>query len=203
MKFFDLHCDTIGECYLQKQPLYRNHLHLDLSRGAEFSAWTQCFAIWIPDEIRGQQALDYFKAVHQTYERECTQNKMLVTPCIENDDFVRAERLGACGAVLTVEGGAVLGGNLENISYLASCGVRKLTLTWNGTCEFGDGAMVTHPKGLTKFGRQAIPKLEQHRIVVDISHASEPLFYDVAEIANRPLVASHSNAKAVCNHPRK
>lgn len=90
MKFFDLHCDTIGECYLQKQPLYRNHLHLDLSRGAEFSAWTQCFAIWIPDEIRGQQALDYFKAVHQTYERECTQNKMLVTPCIENDDFVRA-----------------------------------------------------------------------------------------------------------------
>lgn len=45
MKYFDLHCDTIGECHLQKQPLYRNHLHLDLSRGAEFSAWTQCFAI--------------------------------------------------------------------------------------------------------------------------------------------------------------
>lgn len=77
-----------------------------------------------------------------------------------------------------------------------------LTLTWNGTCEFGDGAMVTHPKGLTEFGRKAIPKLEQHRIVVDISHASEPLFYDVAEIASKPLVASHSNAKAVCNHPR-
>ena len=77
-----------------------------------------------------------------------------------------------------------------------------LTLTWNGTCEFGDGAMVTHPKGLTEFGRKAIPKLEQHRIVVDISHASEPLFYDVAEIASKPLVASHSNAKAVCKHPR-
>ena len=79
MKYFDLHCDTIGECHLQKQPLYRNHLHLDLSRGAEFSAWTQCFAIWIPDEMRGQQALDYFKAVHQTYVRECAQNKTLVT----------------------------------------------------------------------------------------------------------------------------
>ena len=77
-----------------------------------------------------------------------------------------------------------------------------LTLTWNGTCEFGDGAMVTHPKGLTKFGRKAIPKLEQQRIVVDISHASEPLFYDAAEIASKPLVASHSNARAVCNHPR-
>ena len=117
-----------------------------------------------------------FKAVHQTYVRECAQNKTLVTPCIENSDFVRAERFGTCGTVLTVEGGAVLGGNLENIPYLASCGVRMLTLTWNGTCEFGDGAMVTHPKGLTKFGRKAIPKLEQQRIVVDISHASEPLF---------------------------
>lgn len=175
---------------------------MDLSRGAGFSAWTQCFAIWIPDEIRGLQALDYFKAVYQTYVRECTKNKMLVTPCVENSDFVRAEQLETCGAVLTVEGGAVLGGSPENISYLASCGVRMLTLTWNGTCEFGDGAMVTHPKGLTEFGRKAIPKLEQHRIAIDISHASEPLFYDVAEIASKPLVASHSNAKAICNHPR-
>ena len=116
---------------------------MDLSRGAGFSAWTQCFAIWIPDEIRGLQALDYFKAVYQTYVRECTKNKMLVTPCVENSDFVRAEQLETCGAVLTVEGGAVLGGSPENISYLASCGVRMLTLTWNGTCEFGDGAMVT------------------------------------------------------------
>lgn len=77
-----------------------------------------------------------------------------------------------------------------------------LTLTWNGTCELGDGAMVIHPKGLTEFGRQAIPKLEQYRIAIDISHASEPLFYDVAEIASKPLAASHSNAKAICNHPR-
>ncbi len=52
----------------------------------------------------------FLKAVHQTYVRECAQNKTLVTPCIENSDFVRAERLGTCGTVLTVEGGAVLGG---------------------------------------------------------------------------------------------
>ena len=84
-----------------------------------------------------------------------------------------------------MEGGAVLGGNLDNIPYLASCGVRMLTLTWNGTCEFGDGAMVTHPKGLTKFGRKAIPKLEQHRIVVDISHASEPVSYTHLDVYKR------------------
>ena len=202
MKYFDLHCDTIGECHLQKHSLYRNHFACGpVTRSWVFGLDTMlCYLI--PDEIRGLQALDYFKAVYQTYVRECTKNKMLVTPCVENSDFVRAEQLETCGAVLTVEGGSGIRDKQSGeYFYLASCGVRMLTLTWNGTCEFGDGAMVTHPKGLTEFGRKAIPKLEQHRIAIDISHASEPLFYDVAEIASKPLVASHSNAKAICNHP--
>ena len=71
----------------------------------------------------------------------------MMIQCIKQDDFIEAERSGKCGAVLTVEGGAVLAGDLVSIPYLADCGVRMLTLTWNGTCEFGDGAMVENPKG--------------------------------------------------------
>ncbi len=202
MKFFDLHCDTIGECCAQGQSLYRNHLHLDLCRGEDFSAWTQCFAVWIPDTLRGRQALGYFQKVYQTYLTECEINKSRLTLCRAKEDFLQAESAGTCAAVLTVEGGAVLAGDLANIPYLASCGVRMLTLTWNGTCELGDGAMTAHPQGLTAFGKQAVPLLEQHGIAVDISHGSEPLFYNAAAIAKKPLVASHSNAKAVCGHPR-
>ncbi len=202
MKLFDLHCDTIGECYLQKQELFENRLHLDLKRGAGFSAWSQCFAIWIPDELRGQAALDYFKAVSQTYMAESEKNKLRLSRCLQSGDITEAEQAGKCAALLTVEGGGILAGNLNNIPFLQSCGVRMLTLTWNGSCEIGDGAMVEHPKGLTAFGRQAIPALEAHGIVIDVSHASEPLFYDVAEIAQKPLIASHSNAKGVCGHPR-
>lgn len=202
MRYFDLHCDTISECYLQKQPLYRNNLHLSLSQGKIFSAWIQCFAVWIPDQLRGKEAMCYFKNVYQTFLREYNANDAIMMRCIKNEDFIEAEQNGKCGAVLTIEGGAVLAGDLANIPYLSSCGVRMLTLTWNGTCEFGDGAMVENPKGLTAFGKAAIPELEKHNIVVDISHASEPLFYDVAAIAKKPLVASHSNAKRECNHPR-
>ena len=77
-----------------------------------------------------------------------------------------------------------------------------MTLTWNGSCEIGDGALVKHPSGLTEFGRQVVRNMEEYKMAVDISHASDPLFYEVAEMATRPLVASHSNSRAVCSHPR-
>lgn len=202
MRYFDLHCDTISECYLQKQSLYSNNLHVSLERAMKFSSCTQCFAVWIPDQIRGKQALDFFRKVYEFFLHECAANQNTVMRCIRSSDFQQAERGIRLGAVLTVEGGAVLAGELANVQYLASCGVRMLTLTWNGICELGDGAMTQHPKGLTAFGKCVIPELESHDIVVDISHASQSLFYDVAEIAKKPIVASHSNAKAICNHPR-
>ncbi len=201
MRLFDLHCDTIGECYLQKQSLYRNALQLDLLRGNELAQWTQCFAIWIPDELRDSAALHYFKQVHQFFLQQCAQYAEEIALCRSPKEFTD-QVSHHCSALLTVEGGAVLASDLSNITYLAQCGVRMLTLTWNGTNELGDGALVQYPNGLTDFGRAAIPLLENNRIAVDISHASESLFYDVAEIAQKPLVASHSNTKALCNHPR-
>ena len=70
-----------------------------------------------------------------------------------------------------------MAGDLSRVKVLADCGVRTPTLTWNGSCELGDGAMVTDPKGLTEFGQAVIPELERHDILLDVSHASEPLFY--------------------------
>ena len=59
-----------------------------------------------------------------------------------------------------------------------------------------------NPKGLTKFGKNLVKKLEENDIIIDISHASEKLFYDVAEICEKPIVATHSNCKKVCGNPR-
>lgn len=202
MRYFDLHCDTISECYLQKQSLYRNSLQLSLEQGKDFSEWITCFAIWIPDQLRGREALCYFQRVYETFLQECRNNQTTMMRCVDSCDFKEVEQNRKYGAILTVEGGAVLAGDLANVQYLHSCGVRMMTLTWNGTCELGDGAMVEHPKGLTDFGKAVIPEMEKYGIVIDISHASERLFYDVAEIAKKTFVASHSNAKDVCHHPR-
>ena len=202
MRVFDLHCDTITECWKQGQPLRRNTLRLDLERGRMYSPWAQCFAIWIPDTLRGEKAWEYFEGAAGYFRGEVERNWEAVSFCTDGPSFSRAAARNRCCAFLTVEGGAVLGGKLSRVKELAQAGVRMLTLTWNGSCELGDGAMVLYPKGLTAFGRQVIPELERWRIVLDLSHASLPLFYQAAELAHQPFVASHSNAKAVCSHPR-
>ena len=77
-----------------------------------------------------------------------------------------------------------------------------MTITWNGRNEIGDGAGVEKPKGITQFGKQVIDEMEKNNIIVDISHASENLFYDVAEISKRPFIATHSNSYNVTKHKR-
>ena len=201
MRLFDLHCDTITECYNRRLALGDNReLHIALDRGGRFATWVQCFAVWIPDTLRGQAAVRFFDAVTSFLRQETQKNAEKITICINKEDINNLDR--CCGAVLTVEGGAVLAGNLDNIAHLHQQGVRALTLTWNGSCEIGDGAQVRQPGGLTAFGRQAIPLLEENGIVVDVSHASDPLFEDVAALAQKPFIATHSNSRAVCDHPR-
>lgn len=200
MRIFDLHCDTITECYHRRLSLQNNReLHIALDRGQRFAPWYQCYAIWIPDDLRGQAAVRFFEKV-AAYFQQSVANAKNITICTNKEDFNKMEN--QTNAILTVEGGAVLAGDLSNIERLRKHGVRALTLTWNGSCEIGDGAMVDAPKGLTAFGRQVIPELEKNNIVVDVSHASEPLFYDVAELAQKPFIATHSNAKSLCAHPR-
>lgn len=122
--------------------------------------------------------------------------------CKTKEDFLIAEQQNKCGAILTVEGGAALAGDFDKIAYLAECGVKALTLTWNSSCEIGDGAMVENPHGLTPFGKRAVGELERCGIVIDVSHASEPLFYDVAEHTEKPFIATHSDARNICDHKR-
>ena len=65
MNYFDLHCDTIAECWKQGKDLWDNDLHLCLKRGAAYHPWFQCFAVWIPDELRGEEAYRYYEAVYR------------------------------------------------------------------------------------------------------------------------------------------
>ncbi|MDD5953114.1 MAG: membrane dipeptidase [Oscillospiraceae bacterium] len=200
MNIFDLHCDTITACYDRRLSLQHNgELHLSLERGSRYDPWVQCFAVWIPDTLRGQAAVDYFTAVAAFLEATAAKTEQMIL-CTKKEDLNKTGPV--CHGLLTVEGGAVLAGDLSNIEHLHRHHVRALTLTWNGSCEIGDGAMVAHPRGLTPFGKQVIPALEEADILVDVSHASEPLFYDVASLAQKPIIATHSNARAICDHPR-
>lgn len=179
MKFFDLHCDTIGECFLQNKKLAKNDLHLDLQRAAYIEKHKQVLAVWIPDELRKEAAFDYFLKVYDCFKAQIAENA-------ENTRFE---------PILAVEGGSVLGGDLKKVEELSKRGVKILTLTWNGENEIAGGAY--SEAGLSEFGKKAVFALEDAGITVDVSHLNRKSFFDVAKIARKPFIASHSNADIV------
>lgn len=202
MRFFDLHCDTLYEMYSQNVSLYQNNLHIDLQKGSCFSPWYQVFAIWVPDTLRGKKALSFFEDVFRYAKSEEKKNRQHVVFLSDKCQIDEAVSKGKCVAILAVEGGAVLAGNLENIVKMANHGVKVITLTWNESNELGNGCLSKDTGGLTTLGKEAVRNLCQQGIVVDVSHLNESGFWDVAEIAEKPFVATHSVSAKVNKHPR-
>jgi len=194
----DMHCDTATECFDKGLSLYENNLHIDFKRLNAAGSGVQFFAVWIkPEEAhrgfdRAVEVIDYFRA-------ECAKYKDSVTLVENAADFdVDASRIKA---VLSVEGGEALNGETQNLKKLYNIGVRLLTLTWNGRNQLGEGAMSGND-GLTEFGKTIVGEMNRLGMIIDVSHLSEAGFWDVAQISRAPFVASHSNARAICNHPR-
>ena len=191
MKLFDLHCDTIGECYKNKLSLRHSGLHVSLDKAKNFESYTQVFAVWIPDELRGKNATDYFNNVCDYYYKELELNKDLI---VSFGDAKKDDK--RVKAILAIEGGAALAGDIENLYKVYEKGVRILTLTWNAENEIASGAFCENG-GLTFFGKTVIKKMEKLKMVIDVSHLNRESFFDVAENTTLPFIASHSNPDIV------
>lgn len=187
MKLFDLHCDTIGECYKNKLSLRHSGLHVSLDKAKNFENYTQVFAVWIPDELRGKSATDYFNNVCDYYYKELELNKDLI---VNFNDAKKDDK--RVKSILSIEGGAALAGDIENLYKVYEKGVRILTLTWNAQNEIAFGAFCENG-GLTSFGKTVIKKMEKLKMVIDVSHLNRESFFDVAENTTLPFIASHSN----------
>ena len=116
-------------------------------------------------------------------------------------DIDRAIAAGKIAAFLSIEGGEALAGSLGVLRMLYKVGVRSLTLTWNGRNELGDGVGASG-KGLTAFGRAVVREMNDLGMLVDVSHLSERGFWDAMKVSTQPLIASHANCRALCDHPR-
>lgn len=199
MKFLDFHCDTIGECANQKKALAQNDLHISLQKSICFENYGQVFAIWIPDEYRKVAAFTYYKQVLSCFQNELQKNQDHMMQIKTPEDLKTAFSENKIAAVLSVEGGAVLGGDFSKLQALYDDGVRLMTLTWNDTNEIGNGCFAENKGGLTGFGKKVVREMQKMHMLVDVSHLNERGFYDVADVTDMPFVASHSNAKIVDN----
>lgn len=200
MRYFDLHCDTIGECALQGCDLKRNGLNIALERAPK--TWAQAFACWIPDNLRGADARARFDLVYDKFITEMRRNRDTCLFCRSAADMERAftERKAAC--FFTIEGSAALGGELSALDEAYDRGVRMITLTWNRECEAGSGCRAHPDRGLSAFGRALVRRMAEKHMIVDVSHLSVRGFWDVAAQTDATFVASHSNSRAVCGSDR-
>lgn len=174
--------------------------HFSLSAIPEGVNWCQCCAIFLPDGLKGEEAITYYDLHQRNFHRQMEALSDKVLPCRTAADIEEAWTQGKAAAVLTVENGSALAGRLERIEALSQDGVRMMTLTWNGENEIGSGSGTDH--GLSDFGKEAVRELERQGVIVDVSHLNDQGFADLLEVAQKPFAASHSNARAVCGHKR-
>ncbi|MBI2207766.1 MAG: membrane dipeptidase [Candidatus Rokubacteria bacterium] len=140
------------------------------------------------------QALDYWHA-----ELEESDGWRLV---LEAADFRRAERESRVAVVFGFEGAMPIDDDLGLLRMFHRLGIRSIGLTWNGRNLLGDGVSVGAGGGLTAYGRAAIAEMNRLGIVIDVSHMSDDGIRDAAEASTAPIIASHSNARSLCDHPR-
>ncbi|WP_085523902.1 dipeptidase [Tuberibacillus sp. Marseille-P3662] len=202
MKLFDAHCDVLYKMHLDSSVDFArsDQLHIDLESLRSSGAKVQCFALFVPDtvpqEIKFKTVLDMIDIFHEK----------IIAP-YDDVVHVRSKREiaelgeGQIGAMLTLEGCDAIDTDPVKMRTLFRLGVRAVGLTWNNANAVADGAQESRWSGLTDFGREVVRMNNDFNVWTDVSHLSEPAFWDVLDIAKYPM-ASHSNCKTLCDHPR-
>lgn len=210
MKAIDLHCDTLSALRDKERrgetvSLAENDLHVDVRRMKRGGYLMQCFAVFVDLEEESDPlaaALEQIDLFRRCME-ECRGDIAPVTTYAELEANRGAGRLSA---LLTAEEGGICRGSLSVLRILHALGVRMMTLTWNHENELGypnrvrDGS--PDMRGLKERGFAFLHEMERIGMIVDVSHLSDGGFWDVCRAAERPFVASHSNARAVCGRVR-
>lgn len=180
MNYFDLHCDTVTAVADGKV-----NSAISAEKAKAFENYTQAFAIWLGDDFEADSAFNKAKEYY-SYFKEYILN-------YQNSGFV---------PLLTLENGIAFGNKLENICFWKECGVKAVTLTWNGANALGFGASFPNGDGLTDFGKKAVSVMNECKILCDVSHLNRKGFYDCLSLSKEPIIVTHGNCKKLCAHPR-
>jgi membrane dipeptidase len=207
----DSHADTpqrfLDENYDLGDPLNGGNFNLESAKqgglGAEF------FAIWAePARYKGQYArrtLELIDAVKRQAAKHADQMELVTTA----DGIERAHSEHKLAALMGIEGGHSIENSLALLRQYYALGVRYMTLTWNNSNGWADSsgdtddANVPHTKeGLSEFGKDVVYEMNRLGMMVDVSHVSDKTFFRVLAISRAPIIASHSNARVLCDAPR-
>lgn len=200
-RVFDLHCDTIYQGVTKGWDLEKSKGAIDLGKLRRGAYLAQTFAMWTPP--MGGWA--YTKKCNHKFDQWMKEYEGDIEQATTAQEILEIDGKGKVAAVLSIEGLRPLHGDLEKIRTLHEWGVRILGLTWWRSNEFAGSSTdpdETKRKGLTEGGREAILLANELGMVIDVSHASDDVVREVAELSGDPFIASHSCARALKDHQR-
>ena len=207
LSVFDLHCDTVtellGRDLTGTKSLRSNELHIDLERMKQYDAYAQCFAFWSTTDLplpRGIKPEDIFWREISILQDQIDKNSDLIRQARSGADVRKNLEDGVISAIFTLEGTAGFGFEPAKLEKLYNLGFRISTLGWNEKNSL-TGSHVTGG-GLTKRGREYVKECQRLGILVDVSHISDEAFWQIMDMTEAPIVATHSNSRSVCSVSR-
>lgn len=208
MKFIDMHCDTLTVCAERKGDLAVCGLQTNLTKLHKSGYIAQCFAVF----TEGETAAADFEKYLAFYKKMLSGHGDIAAPVLKCNDISRCEKEGKLGCILTVENLSFTGGDLSKLDLLKAEGVKMTSLVWNNENVFARPNLIfenglpsfekRESRGLTRLGKEAAERLDELKIIIDISHLSDGGADELLTDRKIPIVASHSNAAAVCGVSR-
>jgi membrane dipeptidase len=185
-----------------------DHGHVSLDKAKAGNLGAEFFSIWVePETNQGHYArhtLDLIDSVYEQAERH--PDRMVMA--FSTDDIERAHKQKKLAALMGIEGGHSIENDVHVLRDFYRLGVRYMTLSWSNTNEWADSSgdvnntKIEHHDGLTEGGKQIVLEMNRLGMLVDISHVADKTFYDTIAVTKAPVIASHSSARALTDHPR-
>ena len=182
--------------------------HISLDKAQRGNLGAEFFSIWVePKTNQGHYAQHTMDLIDSVYEQAARHpDRMMMA--FGTDDIERAHKQKKLAALMGIEGGHSIENDIHLLRDFYRLGVRYMTLSWSNTNEWADSsgdindASIQHHNGLTDFGKQVVLEMNRLGMLVDISHVADKTFYDAIATTRAPVIASHSSARALTNHPR-
>lgn len=204
----DLHCDALLKW--SRDPSHRlreNDAQIDFEKMRRGGQWAQCFAVYTPAFEEGVDIpyMDFYRRTVAYYRGELAANADIAAPALTAAEIVKNRDAGRLSAILTVEDSIPLEGDIKRLDEFWADGVRMASFTWNyeNSLAYPNSSDPEEMKrGLKDFGFECLERMNELGMVADVSHLSEGGFWDVAKHSKKPFAASHSDARALCDHSR-
>ena len=197
MKVFDMHSDIATNLYERhlkgEKDVFKKCNLNDLNKGEVKGVFAACF-------FSGKEDWDYMQKLILNCNDELNNNTDTCRLVKSKEDLIEDDKILTC---ISVEGMCGVEGDVEEkIEWMYKNNVRIASLVWNESNHLADGWPNNPLRGLSEEGFRVVKKMNELNMIIDVSHINEKGFWDIIEISNKPVIATHSNARHLCPHDR-